>query len=516
MPDNPKSPRKLTLAVFILALLILLSLQSLGLPRWSSGYLATQTARALILTGSTDTSKLSAITPSSENENLALTRFGPGYLSVSPGQILTMLPFSALGECAQLVFQYSQPDLFALKFCSLASLLFAAGSLALLFSLLLNLGFTIRVSLATTALYAFSTIFFTYALGSECSETLLAFAFLASFYCLTRYAKNETRWWLLGSSLLSAYLLSLKPYAPIFIIPLVLYLFLVAPAPWRRTWRDLTLFLLPNIIALLGIFFFNYLRFHSLWGNLIPADLWGSGDVSDGLYGLLLSPGAGLFLYSPALILSLLGLRRFFYLYRREAIFSLTGLALLLVLFTPCWFWSGDFIWGSRYLLTTVAPLMIPCACFLAKLSKRVKYTSVIIFLIVGFLVGLPSWLVSLTSAPELIPSYALLGHYPECSPMALKWQAVGVQWAKLWHTPPGYLEVYDWHRTSRFGLEQFAEKNMVRPWALKVLTSPNAKPVTKLAVSLAEICLLAGIAFTIVTVNKKIRNVMKAQRKKG
>jgi len=512
MPANKSSSKRLILSAFILALLSLALLQSLTLPRWSTGFFAAQTARALILTGSTDINELSSEFYSSDSENLALTRFGPGYLSVSPGHLLTMLPFSALGECAQLIFQYPQADFFALRFCSLANLLFAAGSITLLLSLLLTLGFTIRVSLATTALYSLSTIFSTYALGSECSETLLAFAFLASFYCLARYSRNETRWWLLGSSLLSAYLLSLKPYAPIFLIPLVIYLFLVAPASWRRTWSDLMLFLVPNVLTVLGIFLFNYLRFNSLWANIVPAELWGSGDISDGLYGLLLSPGAGLFLYSPALILSLLGLRRFFYLHRREAIFSLASLALLLTLFAPCWFWGGDFLWGSRYLLAAIAPLMIPCACFLAKISRKAKYAAVIVFLIIGFLVGVPSWLISLTSAPALIPSYALLGHYPECSPLALKWQAVAVQWAKPWHKPPGFLEVYDWHKTNRFNLEQFAENNIIRPLALKTLINPDVKLTTKLVVALTELCLFAGVILFIMIVYKKVRKILKTR----
>lgn len=512
MPANQNPSKRLILSVFVLALLSLALLQSLTLPRWSTGFFATQTARALILTGSIDINKLSSEFYPSDYENLALTRFGPGYPSVSPGHLLTVLPFSALGECAQLLLQHPQADFFALKFCSLANLLFAAGSIALLLSLLLTLGFTIRVSLATTALYAFSTIFYTYALGSECSETLLAFAFLASFYCLARYSKNGTRSWLLWSSLLSAYLLSLKPYAPIFVIPLVIYLFLVAAAPWRRTWSDLMLFLLPNVLTVLGIFLFNYLRFSSLWGSIIPAELWGSGDISDGLYGLLLSPGAGLFLYSPALILSLLGLRRFFYLHRREAIFSLASLALLLVLFAPCWFWGGDFLWGSRYLLAAIAPLMIPCACFLAKISRKAKYATVIVFLIIGFLIGVPSWLISLTSAPALIPSYALLGHYPECSPLALKWQAVAVQWAKLWQKPPGFLEVFDWHRTSRFSLEQFTENSIIRPFALKTLISPDATLTTKLALALTEVCLFAGVMLFTIIIYKKVRKILKTR----
>lgn len=506
MPAHHKAHRPLILSVFLLALLGLALLQSLSLPRWSTGFLAAQSARTLILTGSTDLNRMTSPPPEEEGNNLPLTRMGPGYASVNLGHILTMLPFAGLGELAQSIFNHPQPDFIPLKFCSASNLLFSALVPALLLALLLALGFTPRVSLTTTALFSLATIFGAFALGSECSEALLAFALLASFYSLVRYSQNHRRGWLALSSVSALYLVSLKPYAPIFIIPLAVYLLLVSPPPWRRNWTDLALLLLPSLVMSGVVFAFNYHRFGSIWGMFSPLELWGSGNIASGIYGLLLSPGAGLFLYSPVLLLSLLGLRRFFHLHRREAIFALLNLTLLLVLFSPCWFWGGDFLWGSRYLLVAIAPLMVACAHLLKKVSRRAKYIALVAFLTIGLVVQIPSWFISLSAPSELIPSYPLLANYPECSPLALKWQALGVQLGKVFGKSAGVLEIYDWNRISRLGMEAFAGDQILRPFTLRVLVSPTAKIETRLAVSLVAVLLMIGIVFFALRIPGTIR----------
>ena len=78
-----------------------------------------------------------------------------------------------------------------------------------------------------------------------------------------------------------------------------------------------------------------------------------------GLYGLLLSPAAGLFIYVPLLPLALLGM---WFALRRMPALGATALALLLIRvpFYAVWFgWQAYYAWGPRYLVPAMPVLAV-------------------------------------------------------------------------------------------------------------------------------------------------------------
>jgi hypothetical protein len=78
-----------------------------------------------------------------------------------------------------------------------------------------------------------------------------------------------------------------------------------------------------------------------------------------GLYGLLLSPAAGLFIYVPLLPLALVGL---FLAMRRLPLLASTALVLLAlrILVYAGWFgWSAYWAWGPRYLVPAMPVLAV-------------------------------------------------------------------------------------------------------------------------------------------------------------
>jgi hypothetical protein len=89
----------------------------------------------------------------------------------------------------------------------------------------------------------------------------------------------------------------------------------------------------------------NFSHRHPVWGNPLA-----------GLPTLLISPGKSLFLYSPPLVLGILGIRS---LWRRrpEAALVIVNASAALVLFMSCYAGlGGDWCWGPRY-LTILLPL---------------------------------------------------------------------------------------------------------------------------------------------------------------
>jgi hypothetical protein len=84
------------------------------------------------------------------------------------------------------------------------------------------------------------------------------------------------------------------------------------------------------------------------------------GDMAEGLYGLLVSPGKGIVWYAPPLALLPLGLA---WLYRRDRGVALLcgSLALATLLFYgKVTFWHGDGAWGPRYLNMALPFMALP------------------------------------------------------------------------------------------------------------------------------------------------------------
>jgi hypothetical protein len=132
-------------------------------------------------------------------------------------------------------------------------------------------------------------------------------------------------------------------------------LLLPAFVPWRRllaerrAWLGLVLPVLP---ALAWTAWYSLRRD----GSLVPAVYGGSftTPIGTGLYGLVLSPGKGLFAYNPFLLLAIPGAVA---LWRRDraATALLVGLMVARVLHYARWSgWHGGVSWGPRFLMPAV------------------------------------------------------------------------------------------------------------------------------------------------------------------
>lgn len=124
-----------------------------------------------------------------------------------------------------------------------------------------------------------------------------------------------------------------------------------------RIWRALpfAIFIFTEFMAV--ALWHNHLKTGSIWdsGYQIPHGVF-SGDLFAGLYGLLLSTGKSSFLYSPPLVLAVLGAptawRR-----RRAETALLVGIIVVSLLFNAKFrHWHADYCWGPRH-LTALTPL---------------------------------------------------------------------------------------------------------------------------------------------------------------
>jgi hypothetical protein len=174
-----------------------------------------------------------------------------------------------------------------------------------------------------------------------------------------------------------------------------------------------------------------------VWRGAVPLDvlsLLASPFTSKGItpwYGLLFSPGKSLFLYSPVLILGVLGWPAFF---RRHGALALAiagmGGALLFVLSGSAW-WGG-LTWGPRFLLPLVPVSLLPA---LELFSRRWW---------AGLIAGLSAVYQAVVTTQDWSRVYQLLfDQYPGVNPDL----TVGLDW-RSWADSPAVLLVRAWDRS--------------------------------------------------------------------
>lgn len=155
---------------------------------------------------------------------------------------------------------------------------------------------------------------------------------------------------------------------------LPLALFFVAASGHERLWKERGQAVIRNVCwfglgflpFLAGLFWYNASRFgsvfeagHTLWAAERHFANF-SNPVWTGLAGELLSPGKGLFVYCPILILAVLGLRPFLARHRMLASACVVASIIYLVFFAKYKAWHGDNAWGPRY-FTFLVPFWMLC-----------------------------------------------------------------------------------------------------------------------------------------------------------
>ncbi|HEY85196.1 MAG TPA: hypothetical protein G4N96_08825, partial [Chloroflexi bacterium] len=116
---------------------------------------------------------------------------------------------------------------------------------------------------------------------------------------------------------------------------------------------------LPIVLTTVGLLAFNLLRFGSLSETGYTQEISFSAPWV-GAFGLLFSPGNGLFIYSPVLILLFFGLRPAWKQLPRLYFWLIVSISLFYILFYGSWFsWGGTWGWGPRFLLPILPLLMV-------------------------------------------------------------------------------------------------------------------------------------------------------------
>jgi hypothetical protein len=243
----------------------------------------------------------------------------------------------------------------------------SAGEALTLFILLVDFGCSYRRALLLALVFAFGTLAWYYS-GVMFAEPAIGLTALLSLLWVARYARRPRRLLLVGSGVLLGTAVLLRWDAlPLEVLPFAAY------AGWqimrhRPRWAsriyDAAAFSVPIIVAILINIGWDVIRFGRPLGG--PQGNYGYGfntPLWKGVFGLLLSPGAGLVIYVPVLLLiALRGLPIFVRLWRPEAVLIGALVVVRLLVYGRWWAWEGGTTWGPRYLIPVIGVMLIPLA----------------------------------------------------------------------------------------------------------------------------------------------------------
>ncbi|MCD6386255.1 glycosyltransferase family 39 protein, partial [Candidatus Sumerlaeota bacterium] len=233
---------------------------------------------------------------------------------------------------------------------ALMNLLISALVVVTLYRFLRHLGYSLNIALlvstllgTTTQLFPYSKTFFT--------EPLFTLFLLSSVNVLSSLSRENalTKGFLIAGLFYGLALLS--RFNALFYLPAFL-LFIYTTGKGSKITKTL-MFSFPVGIAILLVLVLN----NAMRGGFFRTGYETStfcGHIFAGLYGLLLSPGRGFFIYNPWAIVALAMFPLFYRRHPQLALFTLGLFLITLISYAKFWTWHGGWTPGSRFLLPMV------------------------------------------------------------------------------------------------------------------------------------------------------------------
>ena len=254
-----------------------------------------------------------------------------------------------------------------------------AGTVVTLNLLLVELGCSWRRSLLIALAYAFGTLGWYYS-SVLFTEPVIGLCLVVVVLGILRHRRSGGMWWLViaGSAVGLAILMRwdsvLTVAGPVGLYALWVVGRVMGSA--RSRISRLAAFGLPIVLAIGIELTYDLLRFGQPLGGSYAADPLGfSTPLLKGIFGLLLSPGVGLFVYTPVLLMSIVAFPWFLKQWKVEAALLLLLFVVRLGFFARYWSWDGGATWGPRFLVPLIPLLLVPLA-FLPR-NRRIEIATI-------------------------------------------------------------------------------------------------------------------------------------------
>lgn len=367
------------LIAYFLVLFSFLSFFSSGTIEAEDGWLYLNVARNIYYEGSFDAPPNEYLERKNVNMNSILQEDGTWKSPGGLGYSLSMLPAVLLSDIYHKVTDIPVPEHFPLEsdwslmfFASFTNLFFAAMIGVIMYAYSLVLGQNERTALSTSLLTVFATNMFPMATFAFAQMMFTAFLLL-TFLMIKLHSLSRSRRYLYIAVITYGVTAISYNVSYILVLPAILIYFLTLSG-FRLNWKRIGLIsLLTGLIVVLAP---NALKIISYNGVKLKI-------LFEGVYGLLLSPGKSVFLYSPILVIPIIFWHKISKKYRSELIAFGTMLILYLFFYGKAYLnggvrglfpiWYGGSAWGPRYILTTIPFFMLIVGHVLTNINGKVR-----------------------------------------------------------------------------------------------------------------------------------------------
>ena len=334
---------------------------------------------------------------------------GPQYSKYGLGMSVLAIPFYLFGKL--LSFLLGIEASLATQFTvSMINAMLTALSCLMVFRIATErFEFTLRIGLFLALGFGLSTIAWYYS-EDFMSEPATTFFLLSAVYWVT--GKDRATRDLLWAGTFLALAVSCRLAALVVIPGFIFYQWMVWAESAEKDIKQLVMDLLrpaiPVVAVLMLIMIYNYLRFG---GPLETGYEKISGRFLLGFFGILFSPGKSLFLFNPLTLFGCLASMFFLREQRKTALLFGWLIVSHLVLFSFWHSWQGGMSWGPRLMLVVLPYLILPIG-FLLREHKQAVKIPVLLALVVGILIQLPSVTVNVARYYyEMSRDFGSLGH---------------------------------------------------------------------------------------------------------
>jgi len=245
-----------------------------------------------------------------------------------------------------------------------------------------ELGASARTCVAVALVYAFGTLAWQYSIRVF-SEPVVALSIIYALLWLLRFDRTVDRRWLVAAGLLTGLAVLTRPDSILLVAaPLGgfgLALVVARRAVQKARLADGLAWLTPVALGIAIDLAYNWLRYGSVLGSGYKAAGFTT-PIWEGLYGLLLSPGAGLLVFCPILIVALVGYGALFRVHPAAAAVVAGFFVLRLLFYSTWWTWNGGAVFGPRFLVPVLPLLVLPLA--FVSLKGRARLAAGILLLL--------------------------------------------------------------------------------------------------------------------------------------
>ena len=262
--------------------------------------------------------------------------------------------------------------------------------------------FSRNTSVILTFLLAFSTLVWAYSTTSL--NLLPAGLFLLTGYLFyKKFQRLNEKKFLLFCSMSLGFAFLIRTDIILFIIP-IWFSILISVLKRDKKINSIVIFSIPLLFSYLISKIMPLLLFRNdpddqhlertgIMSNPVVTDLSTFTSFTEPLiipaFGLLFSPGIGLFIFAPILLTIFFSFFDFFRKNKSDCILFLSFFALNIFFHTAVTSnWHGLVAWGPRYLILVIPFLLIPLGASIEKRNKRLMFTIIIILGILGIFIN--------------------------------------------------------------------------------------------------------------------------------